>query len=64
MPDLMKGYTCYLEHPEVRMLIAQFMENHLCKCNINPNTLGLSAGATATVKLTAFVLAQSRRCSS
>ena len=57
MPDWIMGYTHYLGHPEVRMLIAQFMEHHLCKCNINPNTLGLSAGATATVELTAFLLA-------
>ena len=33
------------------------MEHHLCKCNINPINLGLSAWATATVELTVFLLA-------
>ena len=54
MPDWIKGYIHYVGHPEIRLLIAQFREYHLCNCNINSNTLGLSAGATATVELTVF----------
>ena len=57
MPDWIMGYTHYLGHPEVRMLIAQFMEQYLCKCKIHPDTLGLSAGATAIVEVSAFLLA-------
>ena len=57
MPDWLWDIHIIWGHPEVRTLIAQFMEHHLCKCKINPNTLGLSAGATATVELTAFLLA-------
>ncbi len=57
MPDWVMGYTHYLGHPEVRMMIARFMEQHLCDCTIHPDTLGLSAGATAIVEVTAFLLA-------
>ena len=57
MSDWVMGYTHYLGHPEVRMMIARFMEQHLCDCTIHPDTLGLSAGATAIVEVTAFLLA-------
>ena len=57
MPDWVMGYTHYLGHPEVRVTIARFMEQHLCACKIHPDTLGLSAGATAIVEVTAFLLA-------
>lgn len=50
-------YTQIAGHPEVRAAVAQFMTRYLCQCPIEPDTLGLSAGASAIVELTSFLLA-------
>lgn len=57
IPDWVLSYTHLLGHPEVRAEIARFMEEHLCKCPISPETIGLSAGASATIEVSSFVLA-------
>lgn len=57
MPDWVLKYTHLLGNPEVRQVVAQFMENHLCKCPINADSIGFSAGASAVVEVATFVLA-------
>lgn len=57
MPDWVLKYTDLLGHPEVRAEVALFMEKHLCKCAIDPNTIGFSAGASAIIEVSSFVLA-------
>lgn len=59
LPDWILKYTDSLGHPEVRVDLANFMEKHLCKCPIDPDTLALSAGASAVIEVTSFVLANS-----
>ncbi len=56
IPDWVLGYTHLLGNPEVRIEIAQFMEEYLCQCPISPDTIGLSAGASAVIEVTSFVL--------
>jgi aspartate/methionine/tyrosine aminotransferase len=55
-PDWVMGYTHFLGNPEVRVEISKFMEQHLCKCPISPDSIGLSAGASAIIEASSFVL--------
>lgn len=57
MPDWVLKYTALLGHPEVREAVAQFMETQLCGCPISPDSLGFSAGASAIIEISSFVLA-------
>ncbi|MFT4760847.1 MAG: aspartate/methionine/tyrosine aminotransferase [Paraglaciecola sp.] len=57
MPDWVMNYTQLLGHPEVRMEVAKFMEQYLCKCPISADTIGFSAGASAIIEVSSFVLA-------
>ena len=57
IPDWVMGYTSLLGHPEVREAIASFMERHLCRVAISPDAIGLSAGASAIIEVSSFVLA-------
>ena len=57
MPDWVLNYTSMLGNPDVRTEIARFMEQYLCKCPIHPDTIGLSAGASAVIEVSSFVLA-------
>jgi len=57
MPDWVLNYTDLLGHPDVRAAVARFMEVHLCKCNIEADSIGLSAGASAVIETSSFVLA-------
>lgn len=57
IPDWVMGYTHLLGHPDVRAEIARFMEKHLCLCPIDPDSIGLSAGASAIIEVSSFVLA-------
>ncbi|WP_166959844.1 aminotransferase class I/II-fold pyridoxal phosphate-dependent enzyme [Yeosuana marina] len=57
MPDWVLKYTDSLGHPEVRAELANLMEQYLCKCPIDPDTLALSAGASAVIEVTSFILA-------
>lgn len=50
-------YTDPKGHPEVREVVAHFMEQYLCKCPISPDNLGFSAGAAATIEVCSFLLA-------
>ena len=57
MPDWVLNYTDLLGHPEVRAEVAQFMEDYLCKCPIDADTIGFSAGASAIIEVSSFMLA-------
>ena len=57
IPAWVLSYTDLLGNEDVRTAIARFMEEHLCKCPISPDTIGLSAGASATIEVSSFVLA-------
>ncbi len=57
VPDWVLGYTDLLGHPDVRIQVARFMEQHLCKCPISHETIGLSAGASAIIEVSSFILA-------
>ena len=57
IPDWVLNYTNTLGHPEIRTEIAKFMELHLCKCSIPYDTIGLSAGASAIIEVSSFMLA-------
>lgn len=57
IPDWVLSYTDPSGHPEARETLAFFMEKHLCKCHIHPDTIGFSAGAAAIIELSSFILA-------
>lgn len=57
LPDWVLKYTDSKGHPDVRTTVANFMEKHLCKCSISPDTIAFSAGASAVIEVTSFVLA-------
>ena len=57
MPDWVLNYTSMLGNPDVRAEIARFMEKYLCKCPIHADTIALSAGASAIIEVSSFVLA-------
>ncbi len=57
MADWVLYYTDSLGHPEARESIAHFMEKYLCKCSIDPNSIGFSAGTSAIIEISSFVLA-------
>ncbi len=57
IPDWALAYTSTMGHPEVRTVIAQFMEEYLCQCPIDSDHIGLSAGAAAIIEVSSFVLA-------
>jgi 1-aminocyclopropane-1-carboxylate synthase len=59
MPDWVLNYTSMLGNPDVRAVIARFMEQYLCKCPISPDTIAFSAGASAIIEVSSFVLANS-----
>ncbi len=56
IPDWVSGYTSALGHPEVRQAVSRFFPKHLTKCPIDPDRLGLSAGATAVIEMTSLLL--------
>jgi len=47
MPDWVMKYTDPKGNPDVRDSVAKFMEKHLCKCPISPDSLVFSAGASS-----------------
>ena len=57
LPDWVLNYTDTLGHPEVRETMAFFMEKYLCKCPIDPDSIGFSAGASGIIETSSFVLA-------
>lgn len=57
IPEWAFQYTDPKGHPEVRVAIAQFIEKYLCKCSIAAESVACSAGAAATIEVSAFMLA-------
>ncbi len=57
IPDWVLNYTDPAGHPEVRDTLALFMKKYLCKCPVDPGTIGFSAGAAAIIELSSFILA-------
>jgi len=57
MPGWVLNYTDTLGHPEIREIMARFMADYLCHCPIHPDSIGFSAGASAVIEASSFVLA-------
>ena len=56
-PDWVGTYTSILGHPDFRAALAHFLTRRLGGDALNPANLVVSAGATATIELSAFLLA-------
>ena len=56
MPEWVMGYTDPNGHPELRKIIADFLEQHFCHCPIPEDSIAISAGASATIEACSFVL--------
>ena len=59
MPDWVMKYTNPIGNPDVREVVAKFMERHLCKCPISPDSIAFSSGASSIIEISSFVLANS-----
>jgi 1-aminocyclopropane-1-carboxylate synthase len=57
IPDWVAGYTSPLGAPEFREHAARFLTEHLTTCEVDPAHLGVSAGATGVIEMTALILA-------
>ncbi len=57
IPTWTANYTSCLGDEVFRKALAGFLEKFLTKCPINPDHLGISAGATAIVELSTWLLA-------
>lgn len=58
IPDWVSNYTSSLGAPEVRQAIAAFLSRFLTGCLINPAEIGMSAGATSVIEMTAWILGE------
>jgi len=59
IPAWVPGYTSHRGAPEFRKAVAGFLAEHLTGCPIDPEHLGVSAGATSVIEMTSFILAES-----
>jgi len=57
IPSWVPGYTSPRGAPEFREAAARFLTRHLTGCPIDPEHLGVSAGATSVIEMTSFILA-------
>lgn len=57
IPDWILKYTHFSGNPNVKVQVALFMTKHLCKCNIDPSSIGFSAGASAIIEVCSYLLA-------
>lgn len=57
IPNWVANYTSCLGDESFRIALARFLSKFLTKCPINPEHLGISAGATAIIEMTAWLLA-------
>ena len=57
IPEWVMGYTHPNGHLQVRQQVAKFMEKHLCHCSISENSIAFSAGASAIIEASSFVIA-------
>lgn len=56
IPEWVMGYTDPIGNPEVRKVVANFMEEHLCHCPISEDSIGFSAGASAVIEASSFLI--------
>lgn len=57
VPEWVPGYTSPRGAPEFRESAAAFLADHLTGCPVDPEQLGVSAGATGVIETTALILA-------
>ena len=57
IPGWVPGYTSARGAPEFREAVATFLAEHLTGCPVDPEHLGVSAGATSVIEMTSFILA-------
>jgi aspartate/methionine/tyrosine aminotransferase len=55
-PDWVASYTSILGAPDFREAVAGFVGKHIAKCDLAAERFAVSAGATATIEMTAFLL--------
>jgi len=58
IPRWVAGYTTHHGSPEFRKAAASFLTEHLTACPVDPDHLGVSAGATSVIEMTSFILAE------
>jgi aspartate/methionine/tyrosine aminotransferase len=56
IPDWVSGYSDTLGAPSFKQAVANFLSEHLTHCPIEAGRLAFSAGATAVIEMTAFIL--------
>ncbi len=56
IPDWVSGYTDTLGALQFKQTVAHFLSEHLTHCPIDANQLAFSAGTTAVIEMTAFIL--------
>lgn len=57
IPDWVPGYTSPRGAPEFREVVASFLADHLTGGPVDPEHLGVSAGATGVIETTSLILA-------
>ncbi len=55
-PDWVPSYTAILGAPELRAAAADFLKRHLAGTDLDPERLGVAAGAAAIIEMTALLL--------
>ena len=58
IPDWVANYTNSTGSPSFRDVVAKFYERFISKCEINPEHLAMSAGATSIIDLTSWILGE------
>jgi len=57
VPDWVPKYASHRGAAPFRVAAASFLSEHLTRCPISPDSLGVSAGATSVIEMTAHLLA-------
>jgi aspartate/methionine/tyrosine aminotransferase len=55
-PDWVASYTAILGAPELREVIAGFLERHVARVPLDPGHLAVAAGAAAVIEMTALLV--------
>lgn len=58
IPDWVASYTNSTGSPSFREVVAKFYTRFITQCEIDPDHLGLSAGATSVIDLTSWILGE------
>lgn len=57
IPEWVSGYTSGLGHETFRLALARFLSTFLAHQPLDPENIGIAAGATAVIELSAMILA-------